>query len=98
MTLYVIVELGYEYNDEYYYPPECGGGNPIDAYRSRKKAEAECERLNRGIVESDSWYDPEHHITRDVDEDGEDVEVPITEWFRVVEVQVQKRNILNPED
>jgi hypothetical protein len=42
---YVIVEVQWNYNDEWYYPP-AEGGAPHTAYRSRAKAEAECARMN----------------------------------------------------
>lgn len=42
---YVVVEVGYEYNDEIYYQPESGGGKPVHMYTSKKKAEQEALQL-----------------------------------------------------
>jgi hypothetical protein len=42
---FVVVEVQWNYNDEWYYPPAEGGG-AYTAYRSRERAEAECARLN----------------------------------------------------
>jgi hypothetical protein len=42
---YVVVEVQWNYNDEWFYPPQEGGA-PHTAYRTRERAEAECERLN----------------------------------------------------
>jgi hypothetical protein len=43
-TLYMIAEIGYEYNDEVYHRPESGGINPVALYRDRQKADAEAAR------------------------------------------------------
>jgi hypothetical protein len=42
---FVVVVVQWNYNDEWNYPPQEGGA-PYTAYRSRERAEAECERLN----------------------------------------------------
>jgi hypothetical protein len=42
---YVVVEVRWNYNDEWFYPPSEGGA-PHTAYRTRNRAEAECARLN----------------------------------------------------
>jgi len=42
---FVVVEVGFDYNDEVYFQPECGGGKPIHIYSSKKKAEQEAQRL-----------------------------------------------------
>lgn len=39
--IYVIVELGWEYNDEYYHRPECGGGTPKMFFTEEEKALAQ---------------------------------------------------------
>jgi hypothetical protein len=51
---YVVVEISWTYNDEWYYPPAEGGGAHT-AYRTRERAEAECARLNREARER--WRD-----------------------------------------
>jgi hypothetical protein len=44
-VVYAIVEVVWGYNDEWYYPGE-EGGQTQTVYRSREKAEAECQRRN----------------------------------------------------
>ena len=48
MNVFTIVKVGWEYNDEYYYQSESGGGDPIIVYRDRENAEKECLKLNIG--------------------------------------------------
>lgn len=48
-TLYVVVKLDWEYNDEIYIQPEGEGYNAIRGYREKKDATAECDRLNGQI-------------------------------------------------
>ncbi len=43
-TFYVLMEQGFEYNDEYY--TRTDGGNPKNVFTNRKKAEAACEEKN----------------------------------------------------
>lgn len=56
---YVIVNTGFEYNDEIYSSHDTGG-EPVKLYFDHAKAEAECERLNaeelRGIDLSQYAY------------------------------------------
>lgn len=49
---YAVVQLTWEYNDDWYYAAE-EGGRPTKAYRSRSRAEAEC-RL-RNAEARDEW-------------------------------------------
>lgn len=42
---YLVLEIQWQYNDEWYYPP-AEGGAPHTAYRTRARAEEECARLN----------------------------------------------------
>lgn len=44
--LFTIVKVGWNYNDEYYYREESGGGTPIKAYRTLASAEEELDKLN----------------------------------------------------
>ena len=51
MIIYLIHQIGYLYNDEYYCYPEqscCEGtpGYPVIAYKNKEKAEAICAKLN----------------------------------------------------
>lgn len=47
MTIgYVVVQVGYDYNDEIYSRSDSGGGTPTKVYLDYKKAQAEVHRLN----------------------------------------------------
>lgn len=59
---YILMETGYEYNDETYNPPECGGGKPRSVYKDRAKAVAEATKCNakhfeEGMRPGDYGYD-----------------------------------------
>ena len=43
---YVLMKVGWEYNDENYYRPEDDGGIPQTVFSSKTGADQECERLN----------------------------------------------------
>ncbi len=45
-TGYVIQEIGWEYNDEYYYQSADGGGTARKVFLNKDKAEAERDRLD----------------------------------------------------
>lgn len=45
-SIYVIVEEGWDYNDEYFYRSENGGGTPKKAFDDKSLAKAELRRLN----------------------------------------------------
>ncbi len=45
-TAYVLQEIGYEYNDEYYYRGESGGGEARAVYFDRALAQKECDARN----------------------------------------------------
>lgn len=57
-TLYTIVEIGYEYNDEIMYQPESGGGTPLIAYSTKQRAKEEADSMNQknimDLIESSS--------------------------------------------
>ncbi len=38
--LFVVMATSFEYDDERYHSPECGGGKPLKAFTSEKKANA----------------------------------------------------------
>jgi len=60
-TGYVILEIGWEYNDENYYRPECEGGLPRKFFTDRGRAAIECEQMNK-----EYWAEPSngsHGIT-----------------------------------
>ena len=46
VPMYVICSAGFEYNDEIYYRPECGGGHPIKVFSSKELADKVCHELN----------------------------------------------------
>lgn len=42
-NIYVVTEIGWEYNDEYFYRPESEGGTPVNAFTVRALAEEFCK-------------------------------------------------------
>lgn len=65
--IYVIVLVGWEYNDEYYHRPECDGGTPKFWFKASEKAlaEQETDRLNETARRQ---ADPREYDVRDMDE------------------------------
>lgn len=65
--IYVIVELGWEYDDQYYSRPESGGGTPKFWFKASEKllAESEVERLNK---ESRKLSDARDYETNDLED------------------------------
>lgn len=45
-TIYVLMEEGWEYNDEIMFQPEGGGGSPHSFFLKEEDAQKECERRN----------------------------------------------------
>lgn len=45
-TFYVLMEEGWDYNDEVFFRTENGGGHPEKVFADKEKAEAEANRLN----------------------------------------------------
>jgi hypothetical protein len=43
---YIVQKIGWQYNDEYYYQGEDGGGTPEMAFQDKAKAEACADQLN----------------------------------------------------
>lgn len=43
-VFYVLMERGFDYNDEYYF--QIDGGNPSKVFTNRKKADEACEKAN----------------------------------------------------
>jgi hypothetical protein len=56
-VVYAVVMINWQYNDMWYYPPG-EGGDPVAAYRSRERAEAECARQNS--EEREKWRQQLH--------------------------------------
>jgi hypothetical protein len=46
MQVFVVVRVGYEYNDENYYRPESEGGLPIKVFDSKEEANDYCREAN----------------------------------------------------
>jgi hypothetical protein len=58
MAKYVIVEEGWEYNDEYYHQPECGGyeiKSKLYSEDQLEEAQKEVDQLNEK-AKSDKWF------------------------------------------
>jgi hypothetical protein len=45
-TVYVLMEEGWDYNDEIFFQSEAGGGTPRNFYESEDAANKECQRRN----------------------------------------------------
>ena len=45
-SVYILAEIGWEYNDEYYYRSYNGGSHPLTVYRSEKAATEACQEKN----------------------------------------------------
>lgn len=50
MKRFVLIERAWEYNDEYYFRPESGGGTPVHIFETRDAAEKEKTKLERKKV------------------------------------------------
>ena len=72
-ALYIIVRIGYEYDDSCFFNPMEECGHPVKAYRSRNTAQSECTRRNK----SESKY-------ADMFEDNGK---PIKIFYKVVEIE-----------
>lgn len=57
-NLYVVMEVGWEYNDQYYYRPESMGGLPVKIFSSEDLALMICKELEFEFFKSyaDSGY------------------------------------------
>lgn len=90
VTVFIVSKIGWEYNDEIYYRPESEGVTPVVAYRDKKKAQAECDRLNAPLKNAnDDYY---RRDARDGEEELADEygTVPITENYEVVAVEMEE--------
>ena len=78
--IYILQELGYSYNDEYY---ERNGdsGEPIKAFRKKKNAEFALKEMTEKQLEDDYWM-----------VDGENQ--PIKERFIIKEVEVEDKDVV----
>ena len=89
-TVYIVSQIGWEYNDEYYYRPESEGGKPVIAYSTKEKAQAECDTRNAHLIEEAK--DPDNYYKRTAEgrEKGDEYGmVNITADFEVVPVELE---------
>lgn len=88
---YAVVQINWVYNDEYYdADPE--GGRLLTVYRSRKKAEEECETLN-GLAREE-WGDVFQEFGLDPDEFDPDEQL---EMFNMEDRLRVQRGLLDPK-
>ena len=78
MKVFVIIEKGFSYDDEYYSEHEGDAGKPIKAFRQKANADAECAKLNveRKKTSPLEGYDgefDEYHVVREVEVSDSDV-------------------------
>ena len=83
-TAFVVVEIGWEYNDEFYYRGESGGGTPRKIYLDKVNAQTEADRLN--TIEKAKPYH-ERTMTEDYDDELGEYQT-IKEYFEIVEVEI----------
>jgi hypothetical protein len=77
LKVYVIQELGWDYNDEYSFQPGCGGGNPTRSFFSRQRAEEEMARMQKDKESQD-----------DKDNYGYDLN-SFPQFFEIIELTVE---------
>jgi hypothetical protein len=73
---WVIQEIGWEYNDEYYYRAESRGGIARRVYFDHDAAVIDCARMNAGRVKSMPYTMEDRNST------------VIKEFYELVEVEV----------
>ena len=73
---WVIQEIGWEYNDEYYYRAESRGGVPRRVYFDHDTAVVDCAKMNAGRVKSMPY------TMEDADNNT------INDFYELVEVEV----------
>jgi len=86
MKVYVVMEIGWEYNDENYYRPESAGGLPKVAYESKEDARVACAKMNASRAESSRWASM--YIEHEINDKDEVVNKYVTEWFEVKMVEL----------
>ena len=71
-TYWIVSEIGYDYNDEIYRQPECGGSTPTELYRTEEKALAAALAKNiKWLSQHDLaeyYYDDIEDIFHDINE------------------------------
>jgi len=76
---FVVMRVGWEYNDEYYHRPDSEGGKPVKVFNTQAEAQAYRNQLNN--VEVCANEKQEYHMTDRNDNN-------ITNFFEVVEVEM----------
>lgn len=84
---YVIVEVGFEYNDETYNQAEDDGGRPLLVFADQKKAEAERDRLEREKRATLDPYDLAAYCGECSGEDEDDCKHKGLRFYTVVPVE-----------
>lgn len=83
MKGYILMEIGWEYDDETYSRPEDDGGTPKKVFLSKKKAYDACSLLNAERVKKNKRT----MVTEWRNSNDFDV---VEEFFEVVEVEVEE--------
>lgn len=68
--IYVISEISFEYNDEYYYQGESDGGTPVEAFSTKERAKQELPVYTRNWIKEQSeskWGSIQDYIGEDED-------------------------------
>lgn len=81
--IYVVMSVGWEYDDNYYHKPEHGGGNPECYYVNKEDAESKCHEFN---IQARSQHHPGDFQT--YDHEGDEFDMNEIDFFVVVPVQV----------
>ena len=76
------MEIGWEYNDENWYRPECEGGMPKIAYESKEDARIACAEINAKKLESP------HTDEMIVEWNGDDDVTYVKDFFEVKQVEL----------
>jgi hypothetical protein len=83
--MWCVVEIGYEYNDEYYNRNEDGGGIPLEVYNKKENAEFACSEKNKVAIKKNSGM---------TDGDGDQIK----EFYKIVEVATPDEDLDNYDD
>jgi len=88
---YVIQELNWRWEDEPTLYADYEGGKIVRAFRSKAAAEAECERLNaeRQSQDDHEGFESFTRCTRIDGGDGDYTDIAETEFFEVVEIELE---------
>jgi hypothetical protein len=94
---YAVVEINWTWNDNPFLDADAEGGTLIRAFRSRAKAETECERLNaerRALPQFQEYrtFDYQHREGKIWDAEGDWTQSDISEavFFEVVEIETEE--------